>query len=173
MGMFIKLFRIKGTFLFNLVVFSLVFWPNLSNAIPVQTPPGMNSFKAIPSSLLKWPEQGADYIIIVDKSTQKIFLYCRDNFYRPVKVFNCSTGENRGPKSTRNDKKTPEGIYFFTRAYLERELPPIYGDRAFAIDYPNPLDKREKWLRNMVPWHQSTIEAKGYKWLYRIGEWKH
>lgn len=141
MGIFIKLLRIKRILFLNLVIFSQVFWVNLSHATQVHTPPNMNNAKTVPSFLLKWPEKGADYIIIVDKSAQKIFLYRRDNIYRPAKVFRCSTGENRGPKSKRNDKKTPEGIYFFTRAYLEKELAPIYGHRAFAIDYPNPLDK--------------------------------
>lgn len=141
MGIFNKLLRIKGILLLSLVIFYQVFWVNLSLAIQIHTPSSMNNAKTVPSFLLKWPEQGADYIIIVDKSAQKIFLYRRDNIYRPAKVFRCSTGENRGPKSRRNDKKTPEGIYFFTRAYLEKELAPIYGPRAFSIDYPNPLDK--------------------------------
>jgi murein L,D-transpeptidase YafK len=35
------------------------------------------------------------------------------------------------------------GIYFFTDAYVERDLAPIYGVRAFPIDYPNPIDKHE------------------------------
>ena len=143
MGIFNKLLRIKGILLLSLVIFSQVFWVNLSHAIQVHTPSSMSNTKTVPSSLLKWPEQGADYIIIVDKSAQKVFLYCRDNIYRPVKVFKCSTGENRGPKSRRNDKKTPEGIYFFTRVYLEKELAPKYGPRAFSIDYPNPLDKMQ------------------------------
>lgn len=141
MRIFIKLLRIKGILLLSLVIFSQVFWVNLSHATQVHTPPNMNNAKTVPSFLLKWPEQGTDYTIIVDKSAQKIFLYCRDNIYKPVKVFRCSTGENHGPKSRRNDKKTPEGIYFLTRAYLEKELAPKYGPLAFSIDYPNPLDK--------------------------------
>lgn len=141
MGIFNKLLRIKGILLLSLVIFSQVFWVNLSHAIQVHTPSSMNNAKTVPSFLLKWPEQGTDYIIIVDKSAQKIFLYRKDNIYRPVKVFRCSTGENHGSKSRRDDKKTPEGIYFFTRAYVEKELAPLYGHRAFSIDYPNPLDK--------------------------------
>ena len=141
MEIFISLLRIKGILFLNLVIFSQVFCVNLSHATQVHAPPNMNNTKTVPYFLLKWPEQGTDYVIIVDKSAQKIFLYHRDNIHRPVKVFKCSTGENHGPKSRRNDKKTPEGIYFFTHAYLEKELAPRYGPRAFSIDYPNPVDK--------------------------------
>jgi murein L,D-transpeptidase YafK len=105
--------------------------------------PKGTSAELIPAPLLKWADKGADYAILVDKSAQKVFLYHRDDVSRPVKVYRCSTGENSGPKLTRNDRKTPEGIYFFTRSYLDRELAPIYGVRAFAMDYPNPLDKKQ------------------------------
>jgi len=60
-----------------------------------------------------------------------------------VKTYKCSTGENDGAKSRRNDKKTPEGIYFFTHSYVKKELAPTYGARAFPIDYPNAVDKRK------------------------------
>jgi murein L,D-transpeptidase YafK len=99
--------------------------------------------KLIPAPLLKWAENGTDYVILVDKSAQKVLLYHRDDVSMPVKVYRCSTGENNGPKLKRNDRKTPEGIYFFTRSYVDRELAPIYGVRAFAMDYPNPLDKKQ------------------------------
>jgi len=101
------------------------------------------SAKLIPAPLLKWADKGADYAILVDKSAQKVFLYHRDDISNPVKVYKCSTGENSGPKLKRNDRKTPEGIYFFTRTYVDRELAPKYGVRAFAMDYPNPLDKKQ------------------------------
>ena len=105
--------------------------------------PKGTSAKLIPAPLMKWADEGADYAILVDKSAQKVFLYHRDDVSRPVKAYRCSTGENSGPKSKRNDGKTPEGIYFFTRSFVDRELAPIYGVRAFSMDYPNPLDKKQ------------------------------
>ena len=66
-----------------------------------------------------------------------------DNLSTPFKVYRCSTGENEGPKSRTNDRKTPEGIYFFTNSYVKRELSPTYGVRAFPIDYPNQIDRKE------------------------------
>ncbi len=97
----------------------------------------------VPGALLKWPSVGSDYAVLVDKSAQKVFLYHRGNLLTPIRTFPCSTGENDGPKLQQNDRKTPEGIYFFTESHVESELTPIYGVRAFPIDYPNPLDSRE------------------------------
>lgn len=98
--------------------------------------------RLVPASLLKWPEKTSDYAILVDKSAQKVFVYHRDHPFTPMKVYRGSTGENDGPKSIENDKKTPEGVYFFTHSYVKKDLAPIYGSRAFPIDYPNPMDKK-------------------------------
>ncbi|MBW1799524.1 MAG: L,D-transpeptidase [Deltaproteobacteria bacterium] len=97
----------------------------------------------VPAALLKWPENGSEHAVLVDKSLQKVFVYEKEHPIQPLKVYDCSTGENDGPKLKRNDKKTPEGIYFFTNSYVKKDLSPIYGLRAFPIDYPNPIDKKE------------------------------
>jgi murein L,D-transpeptidase YafK len=105
--------------------------------------PASKKVDRIPAAILKWPEAGSDYTLLVDKSRQKVFLYHKGTPARPQKVFRCSTGEKDGQKSRKNDRRTPEGIYFFTKSYVERELSPIYGIRAFPIDYPNPVDAKE------------------------------
>lgn len=97
----------------------------------------------VPAILLKWPKNSSDYVVMVDKFAQKAFLYNKHNLYKPERIYNVSTGENNGPKSKTNDRKTPEGIYFFTNSFVERELAPIYGARAFPINYPNSIDKKE------------------------------
>jgi murein L,D-transpeptidase YafK len=97
----------------------------------------------VPASLLYWPEEGSEYALLVDKSAQKVFLYRWDNLLAPLKVYNASTGEKNGPKAKRNDKKTPEGVYFFTGFYEKNQLAPRYGSRAFPLDYPNPMDKKK------------------------------
>jgi len=107
------------------------------------TQPSKDRPKLVPAPLLKWPEQGSPYAVLVDKSKQEVSLYHRDNPFKPLKTYRASTGENDGPKSKMNDRKTPEGIYFFTDSFVDRELAPIYGVRAFPIDYPNPIDKTE------------------------------
>jgi len=97
----------------------------------------------VPAAFLKWPEKGPEYAVLVDKSTQRVFLYRKADPHRPFRVYRASTGENDGPKTRLNDKKTPEGIYFFTEHITDRFLAPRYGVMAFPIDYPNPVDKKD------------------------------
>ena len=126
----------------NAAVFALffVFGPWISPAITGAAKPAADK---VPAPIVKWSEAGSPYVILVDKSVQKVFVYSKENPYTPQKTYTCSTGENEGPKLRQNDRKTPEGIYFFTREYEQRELAPIYGIKAFALDYPNPVDKMD------------------------------
>jgi murein L,D-transpeptidase YafK len=120
---------------------------------PPNVKPGL-----VPAAIIKWPDKGSDYAILVDKSQQKVMVYHRDNLLKPLKVYSASTGENGGPKYRTNDRKTPEGIYFFTRAFAQRELAPIYGARAFAIDYPSPIDKK-RGKRGYGIWFHGTNKS--------------
>jgi murein L,D-transpeptidase YafK len=88
-----------------------------------------------------YPEKGNEYAIVVEKDTQRLFLYGRKSAYRKIYDMKCSTGEVHGAKTRSGDKKTPEGVYFFTKHHKKSELSPIYGSRAFPIDYPNLLDR--------------------------------
>jgi len=136
-----SLCRVQRDFKFLLLILLLILqWTNPSMASAGKT--SKKARRLVPASLLYWPEEGSDYAVLVDKSAQKVFLYRWDNLLAPVRVFSASTGENKGPKAKRNDKKTPEGVYFFTGSYEKNELAPRYGSRAFPIDYPNPLDKK-------------------------------
>ena len=81
----------------------------------------------VPSPLLKWPEKGSEYAILVDKSLQKVFVYHRDDPYQRHRTYTCSTGENQGPKLRENDRKTPEGVYFFVRASTRESFFPSMG----------------------------------------------
>ena len=126
---------------FTLILFLICQWASLSVASPDR--PSETGQRLVPASLLNWPEEGSDYAILVYKSAQRVFVYHWNNLCTPVKVYKCSTGENGGPKSRRNDKKTPEGIYFFTHSYVKKELSSIYGAGAFPLDYPNPMDKKK------------------------------
>jgi len=130
-----------GLLLFTLISLILFQWGDFLFASPAKqqkNKPGL-----VPAPLLKFQEKGSPYAILVDKAIQKIFLYHRDRPFTPIRVYKCSTGENGGPKTKKNDRKTPEGIYFFTNSFVKKELSPIYGIRALPIDYPNPLDRKE------------------------------
>ena len=116
-------------------------WPGTPPSEAKRT--GKKAEVKVPAALIRWPENNSEYAILVDKSTQKVLVYRTQDLIRPVRTYRCSTGENIGPKTRQNDKKTPEGIYFFTGAFETRDLTPIYGTRAFPMDYPNPLDRKE------------------------------
>lgn len=134
-----KIFCVFGLILlFSFYSFLATHWDDFSNALATKAPSDK-----VPSPLLKWPEKGSEFAVLVDKSLQKVFVYQKDNPYKPHRTYTCSTGENEGPKLRQNDRKTPEGVYFFTRAFEKKKLLPIYGSRAFALDYPNAIDRRE------------------------------
>ncbi len=94
----------------------------------------------IPDSLLYFSPQKPGQALLVEKATQRAYLYRSTDLTQPFQIYHCSTGENRGPKSVKDDKRTPEGIYYVTNSFKEQELASIYGVRAFPIDYPSPLD---------------------------------
>lgn len=84
----------------------------------------------------------ASFAIVCDKSAQKVYLYFSDrDSLKLIKSFSCSTGERKGDKFRTGDKKTPEGVYFFTRRRTKRLLPK-HGIMAFPLNYPNLIDKR-------------------------------
>lgn len=84
-----------------------------------------------------------EYGIVVEKNTQQLFLYAYDGTFNEKLRLNCSTGEVTGDKSRSGDRKTPEGAYFFTGEFKKKDLSPIYGTKAFPIDYPNFSDRIE------------------------------
>ena len=47
-------------------------------------------------------------------------------------------------KEVRGDQKTPVGIYHVNRYIDGEELPDLYGEGAFPINYPNVWDQRNK-----------------------------
>ena len=96
----------------------------------------------IPEPLISLESAKNNAIVIVEKSSQQLFLYQYDGRYKEVFKTSCSTGKVAGYKTEAGDKKTPEGIYFCTQEFSKRELSPIYGSRAFPIDYPNYLDRK-------------------------------
>lgn len=115
-----------------------------------------------PAALVAAPsgqEDAANHVVIVEKQRQLLFLY---SLYkgRLTEVFrtSCSTGEAEGPKTRSGDKKTPEGVYFFTKEHPDRDLAPIYGSRAFPIDYPNLMDRLAGRSGNAI-WLHGTNKA--------------
>jgi murein L,D-transpeptidase YafK len=134
---------IKSTYLGIKLFLLLIIYPQISGAAlssPVDLRTKVKDL--VPDCILSFPLQNPGYILLVEKSTQKAYLYQASNVDNPLKVYHCSTGENKGPKSDMNDKKTPEGVYFVTKLFKEKDLSSIYGARAFPVDYPNPRDRK-------------------------------
>ena len=99
-----------------------------------------NTEGMLPDSLILLPKD--NNALLVEKSSQQVFLYSNigTEIIERYK-FSCSTGEAPGIKVKSGDKKTPEGIYFIKDRYEDKDLSPIYGEKAFPIDYPNFMDK--------------------------------
>ena len=111
----------------------------------------------LPANLLISPNASPHHVILVEKSSQRIFIYHFDGDYRLVATYGCATGENPGDKQVSGDSKTPEGIYFFTKAVGEKYLTSTYGARAFPMSYPNLLDRRRSKGGNNI-WVHGTNE---------------
>ena len=98
--------------------------------------------KTIPDALIEPGPGPGRYILVVEKSEQRLDLYeFRMGHYYKLRSMPCSTGENTGDKNIEGDKKTPEGFYLFNKKSLESELAPIYGILAYPMDYPNFWDR--------------------------------
>jgi len=98
----------------------------------------------LPDNLIISPKAHPHYVIIVEKASQRLFVYQFNGDYHLVASFPCATGENGGDKQTSGDRRTPEGIYFFTKACDSRYLSATYGARAFPMNYPNLMDERRE-----------------------------
>jgi murein L,D-transpeptidase YafK len=97
--------------------------------------------QAHPSEIIKLPEN--ENAILVEKKNQTLFLYRSKAGEVQIQYkIPCSTGETAGVKQKAGDRKTPEGIYFLKDEYEDQYLSPIYGTKAFPLDYPNLMDNR-------------------------------
>lgn len=113
---------------------------------PAQTEP-------VEMSIFFAPTESPEYVVLVEKGPQRLSLLKYDGKLSEVFRMSCSTGENPGPKVRAGDAKTPEGVYFFIKDHKKRDLSPIYGSRAFPIDYPNVIDTRAGRSGNAIWLH--------------------
>lgn len=96
----------------------------------------------IPSSLIQLASK-QDHVIVVDSSRSRLFLFKNQNGV-PILIrdFYVTVGKNGVGKYVEGDQKTPVGVYFVTGFINSEELPDLYGDGAYPIDYPNVWDQR-------------------------------
>ncbi len=105
-----------------------------------------NTGDRLPAEMVCFDSDGdisdASHVLLVDKEKQKLLVYAwGTGGIKQVGVYRCSTGKARGAKQRSGDQKTPEGVYFFVKKHLQKDLTPIYGSMAFPLDYPNRLDR--------------------------------
>jgi len=84
------------------------------------------------------------HVLVVEKSSHTLFVF--SNYQaEPLAQFVITTGRKAGQKQYEGDMRTPEGIYFFRRLITGDELPKTddYGEKAFTMNYPNPIDRFE------------------------------
>lgn len=80
-------------------------------------------------------------ILISDKTRKKLFVYSlTPKTHSLLKEYNTAIGEKWGQKTARGDLKTPEGFYWIVDQKEYPNLAPIYGKRAFILNYPNEED---------------------------------
>jgi len=77
------------------------------------------------------------YVFVVEKMSQYMLVYKGKKL---VGMFPVTTGQAWEDKWREGDRRTPEGIYFFTEYIDVSKLPPLYGNLAVALNYPNPYD---------------------------------
>ncbi|MGA1861511.1 L,D-transpeptidase family protein [Deferribacter thermophilus] len=84
-----------------------------------------------------------DTVIVVDKSKKQLFVIKINNDVPEIDTIyeNILLGEVEGDKQVEGDKKTPEGIYKIVSFIPKEKLSAIYGDGAYPLNYPNPVDK--------------------------------
>lgn len=99
--------------------------------------------------------------LAVDKASQKLHLYARQSPLKELSSYPCTTGQGNGDKQSMGDLRTPEGVYF-VEGRMTRPLDwEMYGNLAYPLNYPNPVDRLKGktgygiWIhgrgRNIVP----------------------
>ncbi|MDP3428466.1 MAG: L,D-transpeptidase family protein, partial [Humidesulfovibrio sp.] len=82
-----------------------------------------------------------EFMIGIDKDTQTFFMFTKKSPLEVTRKLPCTTGSAQGDKMREGDMRTPEGVYF-----VEEKVPGkldfgLYGDHAFSLNYPNPVDR--------------------------------
>lgn len=96
----------------------------------------------IPHSLIELNDK-QEHAIVVDLTASRLYLFKnRNGTPRLHDDFYVTIGKNGFGKYVEGDQKTPTGVYFITGFIEEEELPDLYGDGAFPLNYPNAWDVR-------------------------------
>ncbi len=78
------------------------------------------------------------YVFLVEKMSQYLLIYRGKKLEA---LYPVTTGMDWEDKWREGDRRTPEGIYYFTKFIPPEKLPKIYGGIAVVLNYPNPVDR--------------------------------
>ena len=106
------------------------------------------------------------YAVVVDQHSSRVYVYRNQGGDLQLETdYFITIGLKGYGKEKRGDQKTPIGIYHVTHYIDGAELPDLYGEGAFPINYPNTWDRRKHrtgggiWLHgtpsytyNRSPW---------------------
>lgn len=96
----------------------------------------------VPSSVVKLSSDQR-HVIVVDMTNSRLYLFAnKDGVPRLMTDFYATIGKKGIGKDSEGDQRTPVGVYFVTESINPKQLPDLYGDGAFPIDYPNVWDQR-------------------------------
>lgn len=101
----------------------------------------------LPAPLLQISETEAfsKFVLLVDKEKRKLSVFERNGEdVELVQEYPADIGALGGNKTKRDDKRTPEGIYFLEQKLAQPQIPfNLYGNLAFTTNYPNLFDQRQ------------------------------
>ena len=86
-------------------------------------------------------EQAPKFFLAVSKATQTLYVLQRKSPVQTLKEYACSTGDKPGNKRSEGDERTPEGIYFLEGVRTSGLNYELYGNVAYTLNYPNPVDR--------------------------------
>ena len=99
------------------------------------------------------------YLILIEKNLQRLRVLEHDGELKVVAEYFSATGENFGIKELSGDAKTPEGVYFITKVFIDKKVT-IFGDKAFHLDYPNFFDQEAGRNGDGIYIHGTNTELK-------------
>ncbi len=98
----------------------------------------------VPRTLLSLSST-TEYALVVDKSRNRLYVYRNLGPGMPPELvddYYIVLGKNPGDKYSQGDLRTPNGVYYVTSYLPDEKLPPLYGNGAFPVNYPNEIDRR-------------------------------
>lgn len=111
----------------------------------------------VPANLLALP-QTLRHVLLADLERNRLFLYAhRGGELELLRSMYLSIGRAGYGKQVEGDLLSPVGIYTIVDWLPGERLPPLYGDGAWPVDYPNALDHYEGrtghgiWLHGNPP----------------------